>query len=383
MKPIYHKTFYIILLVLTMGTACKEINLPDEYIEEISDRVAFVSKPNPHPVTVIVPAVRITSTVSISGTFDPVLTNPSWLLDNKGREWVRKLPINTYVVFQLSGSYSHLLFQWMSSVNIDYNQTQYGAPTGYQIQVSSNSTTGSNGNWETVVNVQNNGWAARAHEIRGVNIRWIRFRITGGGTNIDEIDIHDLSRSRQGDAVDTWAFIGDSNTADTYWRNPKGAPPFNEQVHAIHPTRYPSMINFGISGNNSEDLLARLQPTIDNNRGIYFWAVAIGTNDRDVSRFENNLKQIIETLVSNGKQPIIARIAYRTDDAYNNENVQTYNRIIDRLADEYDLPAGPDLYTYFERNPSHLRDGLHPTTTDGVRAIQRLWAEVACRFPTK
>jgi len=50
---------------------------------------------------------------------------------------------------------------------------------------------------------------------------------------------------------------------------------------------------------------------------------------------------------------------------------------------EYDLPAGPDLYAYFEQNPSHLRDGLHPTETDGIRAIQRLWAEVAGRFSTK
>jgi len=380
-KSFHYKTFCILLLILGMNSACKESYLPDEYPEEITG--AEDPGSNLKPNAAIVPAVRVTSIVSISGANDATLTNPSWLLDNRGREWVRRLPINTYVVFQLSGSYSHLLFQWMSSANNNYNEIQYGAPTGYQIQVSSNSTNGSNGNWETVVIVQNNGWAARAHEIRGTNIRWIRFRVTGGGTNIDEFDIHDLSRSRQGDAVDTWAFIGDSNTAGTFWRSRQGAPHFNTQVHSINPARYPSMINFGIGGNNSGDLLARLQQTIDNNQGIYFWAVAIGTNDGDAIQFENNLKQIIETLINNGKQPIIARIAYRTDDAFNNENVKTFNRIIDRLVDEYDLPAGPNLYTYFERNPAHLRDGLHPTESDGVRAIQRLWAEVACRFATK
>ena len=339
--------------------------------------------PNPNPNAAIVPAIRVASTVSIPGVNDPVLMNPSWLLDNRGREWVRTLPVNTWVVFQLSKPFSRLLFQWMSSANPNHNDTQYGAPAGYQIQISSNSTNGSNGSWETAAIVQNNSWAARAHEIRGTNIRWIRFRVTGGGTNIDEIDIHDLSQSSSGDAVDTWAFIGDSNTAGTYWRNPLGAPHFNELVHAINPARYPSMINFGISGNNSEDMLARLQQTIDNNQGIYFWAVAIGTNDGDAGQFENNLRLIIETLIDNGKQPVVARIAYRTDSSYNNENVKTFNIIIDRLVAAYNLPPGPDLYAYFERNPSHLYDGLHPTERDGVRAIQRLWAEVAGRFATK
>jgi lysophospholipase L1-like esterase len=286
--------------------------------------------------------------------------------------------LNNYVVFQLSKPLSHFLFQWMSSANYNHNETQYGAPAGYQIQVSSNSTDGTNGQWVTAVNVQNNAWAARAHEIKGTDIRWVRFQVTGGGSSIDEIDMHDLSQSKPGDDVDTWAFIGNSITADTYWRDPQGAPPFNERVNTRQTSRYPSMINFGIGGNTSAMLLARLQQTIDNNQGIHFWAIGIGTNDGDATLYEQNLKNIIEMLIRNGKRPIIARIPYRSDSADLNGVVQSLNVVVDRLTAQYKLPAGPDLYTYFERNPTHLRDGVHPTYTEGVSAIQRLWAEVAC-----
>ena len=336
--------------------------------------------PNPNPDVTVVPALRVASSVSIPDADEQALRNPSWLLDNRGREWVRPLPANVWVVFQLSKPVTHFLFQWMSSANYNYNETQYGAPGSYQIHVSSNSTDGRNGDWTAVADIQNNVWSARAHEIRGNNIQWVRFRVTGGGTNIDEIDIHDLSQSKTGDAVDTWAFIGDSQTADTYWRDPQGAPPFNEQVFILQPDRFPSMINFGIGGNNSGDLLGRLQQTLDNNKGIHFWAICIGANDGNAAQYEQNLTAIINMLIENGKQPVVARIPYRTDSQYNNSIVQSLNEVVDRLTEQYNLPTGPNLYRYFEQNPAHLRDGLHPTYSDGVRAIQRLWAEVACNF---
>ena len=356
---------------MVMNIACSDNN------NQVQDDPEEIDDPVTDPNAKLVPTVRIASTVSIPDTNDPGLKNPIWLLDNIGRDWVLNLPLNTYVVFKLEGSYSQILFQWMSSANYNYDVTQYGCPSGYEIQVSSNSTNGNDGSWDTVVDESNNLWAARAHHIKNNDIQWVRFRVTSGGSNIDEIDIHDLSNS-DGHPIDTWGFIGDSKTADTFWRNKIGAPQFNEKVHELVPERFPSMINFGIGGNNSEHLLARLQQTINNNKGIYFWAVAIGTNDGDAEQFENNLKQIIETLLENGKQPIVARIAYRTDS--NNQYVQAFNIIIDRLVEEYELPAGPDLYSYFEQNPEHLRDGLHPTYTDGVRAIQRLWAEVAAKI---
>jgi len=362
MKQFQLKTLCLAIIFMGTGISCSENNS---------------AEPEPQP-TSLVPAPRVEATVirNISG-----YNNEDYLrlLDNRGRVWVRSLPMNTDIVFKLPQPLSHLLFQWMRSFGYNYNELGDG-PGAYRIQISSNSTDGSNGSWETVVNVQNNVWAARAHEIKGNNIQWIRFRITAGGTTIDEFDIHDLSQSKSGDAVDTWAFIGDSITADTYWRDGQGAPTFNEQVKALRPARFPSMINFGIGGNNSGHVLARLQQIIDNNRGIYFWAIGIGTNDGNAAQYEQNLKAIIEMLINNGKQPIIARIPYRNDNPSHNSIVQSLNVIVDRLTEDYELPAGPDLYRYFEQNPTHLRDGLHPTYTNGVNAIQRLWAEVAVKL---
>ena len=142
----------------------------------------------------------------------------------------------------------------------------------------------------------------------------------------------------------------------------------------------PDTYYYDISGNNSTMLLVRLQQTINNKQGIHFWAIGIGTNDGNAAQYEQNLKAIIQMLLDNGKQPIIARIPFRCDNEYNNNIVKSCNVVVDRLTEQYKLPAGPDLYTYFEQNPLHLRDRLHPTDTDGIRAIQRLWAEVACNL---
>ena len=333
---------------------------------------------NPTPIS-LVPAPRVSFTVqNLPGFSNPELSN---FFDNRGRVWIRPLPLNTDVTFKLSRPLSHMLFQWMSSANYDYNVTQYGAPNSYRIQISSNSTNGNNGTWTTALDIQGNSVAARAHEIEGQNIQWLRFRVTAGNASIDEFDIHDLSRCVPGVACDTWAFIGDSITADTFWReywdNLRIGKPFNEWVAGCQSARFPSMINLGIAGDTSASLLARLQQNIQINPGVHFWAVGIGTNDTSETQFEQNLVAILDRLLLNGKQPILARIPFST--TLPDSRIQSLNAVIDRLTARYQLPAGPDLYTFFKQNPSQLRDGIHPTPA-GVESIQRLWAEVACGF---
>ena len=309
---------------------------------------------------------------------------PSWLLDNIGgfgkddEIQVPPLPLQTYVVFELPGPFSRILFQWMSSFNYDYDQTLHGAPDCYEIQISSNSPDGNKGDWVTVVDVQKNPWAARAHIIEGDDMRWVRFRVTRGDSSINEIDIHDLSRCKPGIVCDTWGFIGDSITADTFWRSPGTGQPFNERVNAFDSRRYPSMINFGIGGQDSGHLLERLQQTIDDNQGIHFWAIGIGSNDGEkVAVFEQNLVNILDLLIAQGKQPIVARIPW--SEIVPDSHIQSLNIVIDKITNKYDLPIGPDLYTLFRKNPSLLSDGLHPTAK-GIDAIQELWAQVACSF---
>jgi len=260
-----------------------------------------------NPVPEVAAAVRVFAEVQDI----PGFRMPDWLSDNQGRTWVEDLPLDTYIVFKLPQPLSRILFQWMSSANYNYSETRYGAPKSYQIQISSDSADGIDGKWVTAADIQNNLVAARAHEIKGENIRWIRLRVTEGGTSIDEIDIHDLSRCQAGAYPDTWAFIGDSITADSFWRDAAAGKPFNARVNEICPERYPSMINLGIGGDNAKTLYERLQHTIDLNPGAYFWAVGIGTNgSENEEQYESYLRKIIQMLRENGKQPIVARIPY-------------------------------------------------------------------------
>ena len=338
-----------------------------------------------------VPAPRISINILPVNGFWP---DQIYLLTNNiGREWVPDLPMNEYVVIQLPQPLSRLLFQWSSGGNFNYIPDEWWTGTGsYKIEYSANSTNGSNGTWIPAAAVQNNKVSTRSFVITGSNIRWVRFMATGSppgrdSANIEEFEIYDLTKCRPGTAWDTWGFIGDSITAGTFWRTHDGMPAFNELVHAGDPSRFPCMLNFGIGGDTSGDLLARLQQALNDNPGIHFWAIGIGSNDNDARMYEDNLKAILDILLSSGKQPIIARIPYRWDSEYHNELVQTLNEAVDRLTTNYKLPPGPDLYEFFIQNPEYLFDGLHPTSiieqhgnAEGVKGIQRLWAEIALKL---
>ncbi|MCL2059300.1 MAG: GDSL-type esterase/lipase family protein, partial [Oscillospiraceae bacterium] len=372
LKPI--KAICLVLtLMLLVGTLPAPMALSTTVAASASAGTPVVTIGNPATAEVAL-APRVAATVlNIPG-----YGTPTWLLDKKGRTWVNPLPLDTYVVFRLPEPLSRALFQWMASGNYDYTTIQFGGPSSYEIQYSSNSTNGVDGNWTTAANVQNNPVSARAHVIEGLDIRWIRFRVTGGGSSIDEIDIHDLSGLQDGvDSPDTWGFIGDSITAFAFWRDAAAGKPFNTYVNEADPARYPSMINFGVGGQNAQHIRDRLQRTIDLNPGVHFWAVGIGTNGNgSTAEYENYLRDIIQILRENGKQPVIARIPYARDAAMD-VRIREYNGVVDKLTQEYGLIEGPDLYTAFRDNAAtFFRDSLHPNNA-GIEVMNRLWAQAA------
>ncbi|MCL2045574.1 MAG: cellulase family glycosylhydrolase [Oscillospiraceae bacterium] len=328
--------------------------------------------------------INIVSTPRVSATVLPIsgFGTPSWLLDNEGRTWTNPIPLNTYVVFMLPDPLSHVLFQWMSSANYDYNTIRYGGPSSYEISYSTDSTNGCDGTWVTAVSITGNQSAARSHEIKAANIKWLRLRITSGTGAIDEIDIHDMSYVNDGAGSDTWGFIGDSITAFAFWRDASAGKAFNVLVNESDSSRYPSMMNLGIGSQNASHINNRIQSEIDNNPGIYFWAIGIGTNGNDsVTQFETYLRGIIQTVLDNKKQPIIARIPYTRDRGMDNR-IQQYNIVIDNLTKEFGLTSGPDLYNAFKDNAdSYFRDILHPNSA-GINAINQLWAQTALSIPT-
>ena len=357
------------LLLMLIGSTEQAI----KYVEPLytSDITEVADTADTTRGIAIVPAPRVRAKVLEI----PGMGTLEWLQDNKGRTLVKDLPMDTYVVFRLPRTYSRLLFQWMSSFNYNYIDSRWGAPESYQIDISGNSTNGIDGDWTNAADVKNNYMAARTHVLNGEDIRWVRFRVTGGGVAIDEIDIHDLGQCQPGDAWDTWGFIGDSITAFAFWRDADAGKPFNTWVNEQCPERSPSMMNFGVGGDKAEDVYARLKRTIDLNEAVYFWAVGVGSNDSDAERYEQYMRNILDMLTERGKQPIIARIPYSS--VLSDDRIRSLNAIVDKLTTEYNLPAGPDLYTGFKRNRLYLAsDGLHPSYK-GMEAMNELWAKTA------
>jgi len=384
---------------------------------------------------VVAPAPRVQPrSVAVTGISDPnhrrqflerISDNVGWhpFIDGSTvNYWVPEFPNEALVTFELPRPLSRILFQWMNGT-YNYNAPCgngpcENAPSSYHIEVSSDGTlwTDANLGAETPNPITNNLWKARAHVIEGDNIRWIRFtNMSGRSANIYEMDIHDLGQCVPGVACDTWAFIGDSITADSFGRSLPEimGEPFNALVHSSNPARYPSMINFGIGGNTTQLMLERLQQTIDNNPGIHFWAIGIGTNDSinnasEITTFRNNLRAILNTLLTNGKQPLLALMPYRRGPMWAGgplwENVTpAKNAIIREILDEEAYRSkvllGPNLYPYFEEDPEgrmrveppmppatepDLRIRTHPTYDQkGVGEINKLWAEVASAFRTR
>jgi lysophospholipase L1-like esterase len=97
-----------------------------------------------------------------------------------------------------------------------------------------------------------------------------------------------------------------------------------------------------------------------------------------VEQFTMQLQQIVDRVRAAGKVPLLATIPYSPESEL--AKVPEYNRAIARLQATNSLPAGPDLYTLIEADPTLLApDGVH-TTPQGSQAIQRAWADVAAKL---
>ena len=325
------------------------------------------------------------------------LSDTGFYYDNSGGVsadpgvWVPATPIGTWVVFRLSTPRDRLLFHWMASWAYSYNVVgNGGGPTGFDIEYSSVQNPAGDSDWQGVTSATGNILSGRATLIEGPDIRWVRFRVTSGGGNITEIDIHDLTA---GLPYDTWAFVGDSITADTFMRRPallQGTPPvaastlphFNTRVSQLNPARFPFALNCGIGNYNTalflaDDLFANILAA---NSGIHYWCIGLGSNVEAGSTYEANLRTMVAMIRAAGHQPIIARAPHSTAPAHPDSVIQANNIIVGNLTTELGLPAGPDLWTIFynaeQSGQSLLRDGVHPNAA-GIIAIQEAWAQVA------
>jgi lysophospholipase L1-like esterase len=310
-----------------------------------------------------------------------------------------------WAAINLGAGPTRILVSWDDGGTYNYQDPNapavYGLPGKYHLDVSPDSTNGSDGTWTTAVSVGDptlNQVRTRAHAVDFTGMAWVKMVITAAAANespngvqIAAIDVHDLSATgAAGLPDDTWFFMGDSITAFAYDRAQTHQPSFAEAVHAATPAFFPAMINGGIGGERSADGLARLQQALALNPDFRFFVLGYGTNDAanaqvPVATYKATMQTMIDAIKAAGRIPIVPHIPFSGDGAHG--AIPSYNTAVDELTQTNQLPTGADLYGYLMQNAAgdfpcppcgagRTTDNLHPNDT-GLAAMNTLWAQTA------
>jgi acyl-CoA thioesterase-1 len=344
---------------------------------------ALISHPNPI-ISLHKPVVPASAAAVVDGNYH----NGGWTTR------VANLPASAAI--NVGAGPTRLLVQWDDGGTYNYKDAAgvvvYGLPMGYTLDVSGDSTNGTDGAWSTVVTVTDNAVRTRGHVIDFAGKSWVRMTInaapptiSGNGVQIGEIDVHDLSAT-SGLPDDTWFFMGDSITAFAYDRAMAHQPSFAAGINLALARYFPAMINGGIGSELSTQGLARLPEALTINPDYRFFVLGYGTNDVNrgsTTTFQTNMQAMIDMVKAAGKIPIIPRIPYSADIGYT--NTAPYNAVVDALVASNNLIAGPDLFAHFMAHPEEFTcppcggratDMLHPNDT-GLAAMNQLWTESA------
>jgi len=167
-----------------------------------------------------------------------------------------------------------------------------------------------------------------------------------------------------------------------------------------------SILNEGVNGNTSAEALARLPQVMSAHPEANTYLIMFGTNDANpccsllIDTFRTNMQQIIDTLKSAGKTPILAKAPrvmsdYFTDPTYYEQGIdpedgrrniliRSYNDVIDELVASNNITVvPPDFYTYFKdtygdtysvSTQDGYIDNFHPDNL-GYSAIAELWKD--------
>jgi lysophospholipase L1-like esterase len=303
----------------------------------------------------------------VNGKYGDVWTvgNGSWAAINLGAGYT-----NVLVNWNNTGS------SWSDLIAAATSCKQgMSIPVDYELLASSNSTDGDDGDWVSILTIQNNTVSARSHTINIGGANWVKMSVTKGGGFIDELEVFDLSKG--GD--DIWFFPGTSITAVSY-KSTVPSKNFADFVNEKHSSYNPAIIRGGIGCINSTTIADDISRYLDMTRNVKYWAIEMGTNDAwgggtyYLPAYIANIQKIIDSCKANNIQPIIARMI-ATDSVRVKWQVHPdFLAAIDSLTIKNKLIPGPDLYSYFSKHPEEFTDGVHPNTT-GALSLIRLWAE--------
>ena len=317
-----------------------------------------------------------------------------------------------WVAIKLAAPATRVLLSWDDGGTYPYQELPanpvYGLPADYEIDVSADSTNGSDGTWAVardaagnVLTITGNQVRTRAHSFAFAGMSWVKMVITaappnisGNGVQIGEIDVHDISAAGSGLPDDTWFFMGDSITAFAFDRAQVHQPSFAKTVSTESTAFFPAMINGGIGGEQASAGLARLQSALTLNPDYRFFVLGYGTNDSALtttSMFKTNMQNMIDMVKAAGRIPVIPHIPYSGDGGHG--GIPQFNMVIDQLVQTNQLTPGPDLYGYLLQHSAgdagtndficppcagaRSTDNLHPNDV-GLTAINTLWAQAMC-----
>lgn len=278
---------------------------------------------------------------------------------------------------------TRVLLTWENDNVFDYISDTGMGPQDYTISVSSNSTNGADGTWQTVVSVVGNHTRIREHLLPFAGQSWVKMTVTKGQPQasqpylvINQIDIYDVSNSLN----DTFFFSGDSITVMAYNRFDENQPSYSVDVHKAYPQYFPVTLDGGFGGWDSSGAVQDMDSWLALNPDIKYWLLGWGTNDalEQVSpkNFQANLQMLVDKIEKAGHIPVIAHIPYMNKGAAVDQEVQALNLVIDQVTAANGLIAGPDFYQLFKSNATAylLPDGIHPTPA-GAIAMNQAWFE--------
>jgi acyl-CoA thioesterase-1 len=162
--------------------------------------------------------------------------------------------------------------------------------------------------------------------------------------------------------------FGDSLTKGFGVNPGKGYPDVLQQELDRAGYRY-RVVNFGVSGETTQDGLARLPYVVRQKPEIV--VVEFGANDElrggAADRSETNLAQMVKALFNAGAHVVLAGMILPANSG--SEYSGQFDAMFARVAARYQLPLIPFLLDGVAANPRLMQeDGLHPNT-EGTRVV--------------
>lgn len=287
-------------------------------------------------------------------------------------------PSRIFITWETRGDEAWVSTDYITAGSCLHNPVAGSSLQNFKVMTSANSTNGVDGDWETVAEVGESGAMSRGLAIDFAGKSWFRIVSESAVVNLEEVGAYDLSRGGN----DTWFFMGTS-ISQMGMKQIEVDSSFAQLIHARYPAYYPAMLRGGIGCVNSVGVVEGLKYYGEYVGNVKYWAIEMGTNDAwgdetgvNVPQFKRNMQEVIDTAKAHGVTPVIARMIATNPDVAKWQVHQGFLDAIDELAEENNLPKGPDFFDYFGKHPEELSglDGVHPNEL-GAASMHRLWAE--------